>query len=87
MQLKEDRKRTQKEVLEAAKEEDINMFIVIKSNEKHHAINDERGVTLGYRYCVKPELLETLKETTMDLPYMGINAGKRGNYPTCHYTV
>jgi hypothetical protein len=85
--LKEDRKGTQKEVLEAAKEEDINMFTVIKSDEKHHAIVDERGVTLGYSYCVNPKLLETLKEMTADLPHMGVNAGKRGNYSTGHYTV
>ena len=87
VQLKENRKGTQKEVLEAAKEEDINTFTVIKSDEKHHAIIDERGVILGYRYHVKPELLETLKETTADLPHTGVNAGKRGNYPTRHYTV
>jgi hypothetical protein len=87
VQLKEDRKGTQKEVLEAAKEEDINTFMVIKSDEKHHAIINERGVILGHRYRVKPELLETLKETTVDLPHMGVNTSKRGNYLTCHYTV
>jgi|HubBroStandDraft_2_1064218.scaffolds.fasta_scaffold69967_2 hypothetical protein len=87
VQLKEDRKGRQKEVLEGAKEGDINTFTVIKSHEKHHAIIDERGVILGYRYRIKPELLKTLEETTADLPHTGVNAGKRGNYPTRHYTV
>jgi hypothetical protein len=86
VQLKEDRKRRQKEVLEIAKEEDINMFTVIKSDENHHMIIDEYSVTLGYRYHINPKLLKTLKETTADLPYTGVNAGKRGNYPMCHYT-
>ena len=67
--------------------DNTNMFTVINSDEKHHAIIDERGVILGYRYRVKPELLETLKETTADLPHMGVNTGKRENYPTHHYTV
>jgi hypothetical protein len=65
----------------------INTFMVIKSHENHHAIIDNCGVTLGYRYHIKPELLKTLEETTADLPHMGVNAGKRGNYPTRHYTV
>jgi hypothetical protein len=46
VQLKKDRKRRQKEVLGAAKEEDINTFIVIKSDENHHKIIDDCGVTL-----------------------------------------
>jgi hypothetical protein len=87
VQLKEDRKGRQKEVLKAAKEGDINTFTVIKSHENHHAIIDERGEILGYRYRIKPELLRTLEETTADLPHTGVNAGKRGNYPTRHYTV
>jgi hypothetical protein len=60
---------------------------VIKSHENHHEIIDKRGVTLGYRYRIKPELLKTLEETTANLPHMGVNTGKRGNYLTCHYTV
>ena len=44
-------------------------------------------MTLGYRYCIKPKLLKTLEETTADLSHMGVNAGKRGNYHTHHYTV
>ena len=81
VQLKEDRKGVQKEVLEAAKQEDIDdTFTVIKSHENHHAIIDERGEILGYRYRIKPQLLETLAETTSNLPHTGINAGNRGNY-------
>ena len=87
VQLKEDRKGVQKEVLEAAKQEDVDTFTVIKSHENHHAIIDERGEILGYRYRIKPQLLETLAETTSNLPHTGINAGNRGNYPTRHYAV
>ena len=47
VQLKEDRKGERKDVLEAAKQGDINTFTVIKS---HHAIIDERGEILGYQY-------------------------------------
>jgi hypothetical protein len=47
VQLKEDRKRRQKEVLEAAKQRDINMFMIIKSHENHHVIIDECGEILG----------------------------------------
>jgi hypothetical protein len=45
VQLKEDRKGRQKEVLKIAKEGDINTFTVIKSDENHHEIIDERSVT------------------------------------------
>ena len=87
VQLKEDRQGRQKDILEAAKQGDINMFTVIKSYKDHHAIIDESSEILGYRFHIKPKLLRTLKETTADLPHMGVNAGNRGNYPTCHYTV
>jgi hypothetical protein len=73
--------------LEVAKEGDINTFMMIKSDENHHVIIDKYSVTLGYRYHIKPNLLKTLEEMTLDLPRIGVNAGKRGNYPTCHYTV
>ena len=63
------------------------MFIVIKSDENHHVMIDERGVTLGYHYRIKPELLKMLEETTADLPHTGVNAGKRGNYLMRHYIV
>jgi hypothetical protein len=87
VELKGDRKGDQKDVLEAAKQGDINTFTVIKSYENHHAIIDERGEILGYRYRIKPDLLEKLAETTGDLPHKGVNAGIRGNYPTRHYAV
>ena len=87
VQLKEDRKGRQKEVLEAVKQGDMNTFTVIKSYKNHHVIIDERGEILGYRYCIKPDLLRTLEETTEDLPRTGVNAGNRGNYPTRYYTV
>ena len=41
MQLKEDRKGIREEVLEAAKQGDVDTFTVIKSHENHHAIIDE----------------------------------------------
>jgi hypothetical protein len=87
MQLKEDRKRRQKEVLEVAKKRDINTFMVIKSDENYYVIIDERSMTLGYRYRIKPNLLKIFEEMTADLPHTGVNAGKRGNYPMCHYIV
>ena len=73
--------------MEAAKQGDINTFMVIKSHENHHAIIDEEHDILGYRYRIKPELLRTLEETTTALPRTEVNAGNRGNYPTRHYTV
>jgi hypothetical protein len=87
VQLKEDRKGRPKEVLEVVKKGDINTFTVIKSDENHHVIIDEHGVTLGYRYHINPKLLKTLEETTADLSHMGVNTGKRGNYLIRHYTV
>ena len=62
MQLKEDRKGIREEVLEAAKQGDVDTFKVIKSLENHHAIINEQREILGYRYCIKPELLKTLVE-------------------------
>ena len=50
-------------------------------------IIDERGEILGYWYCIKPDLLRTLEETTEDLSRTGVNVGNRGNYPTRHYIV
>ena len=87
VQLKEDRKGTREKVLKAAKQGDINTFTVIKSHKNHHAIIDEEHDILGYQYRIKLELLRTLEETTAALPRKGVNAGNRGNYPTCHYTV
>jgi hypothetical protein len=87
VQLKEDRKGTREKVLEAAKQGDINTFTVIKSHKNHHAIIDEEHDILGYQYRIKLELLRTLEETTAALPRKGVNAGNRGNYPICHYTV
>ena len=48
VQLKEDRKGRQKEVLEVVKQGDINTFMVIKSYENYHTIIDEHGEILGY---------------------------------------
>ena len=73
--------------MEVVKERDINTFSVIKSDENHYAIIDEHGVTLGYCYCIKPKLLKMLEEKIADLPYIGVNTIKRGNYPICHYIV
>jgi len=87
MQLKEDRKRRQKEVLEVTKQKDINMFMVIKSHENHHVIIDEYGEILGYRYHIKDDLLRILKEMTEDLPHMRVNTGNQENYPIHHYIV
>jgi hypothetical protein len=75
VQLKENRKRRQKKVLEVAKPGDINTFMVIKFHENHHAIINEHSEILGYYYYIKHDLLRMLEETTEDLPCMEINAG------------
>ena len=87
MQLKEDRKGIREEVLEGAKQGDVDTFMVIKSHENHHTIIDEQYEILGYRYRIKPELLKTLEEMTAALPHTEVNAGNRENYPTRHYIV
>ena len=87
VQLKDDARGNRREVLEAAKQGDINMFMVIKSGKDHHAIVDECGEILGYRYQIKPGLLATLAETTSNLPPTSVAAGVRGGYSTRHYAV
>ena len=88
VELKEARVGKQNEVLEAAKEgRDVNTFTVIKSHENHHAIIDQHGEILGYRFRIKPELVNTLDETTAALPPARVNACNRGDYPTRHYSV
>jgi hypothetical protein len=69
------------------KQKDINMFTVIKSHENHHVIIDECSEILGYHYCIKNDLLRTLKEMTEDLTHMRVNTGNQENYLICHYTV
>jgi hypothetical protein len=44
-------------------------------------------VILEYRYRIKHKLLKILEEMTTNLPHIGVNISKRGNYPMCHYTV
>src|SRR5580692_4099869 len=87
VELKEHKMGRWKEVVEGAKEErDINTFTVINFHENHHAIIDERGEILGYRYRIKLEHLETLEETIAAVPPAKVNAGNRGDYPTRHYS-
>jgi hypothetical protein len=81
VQLKEDRKGIREEVLEAAKQGDVDTFTIIKSHKNHHAIIDEQREILGYRYCIKLELLKILKETTAALPHTEVNAGNGGVRP------
>ena len=52
LSIRWDREGKQKEVLEVAKQEDINIFTVIKFDENHDAIVDECGEILEYRYCI-----------------------------------
>ena len=88
VELKEERVGRRKDVVEAAQEErNVNTFTVIQSHENHHAIIDQHGEILGYRYRIKPELIKTLGETTAALPPTKVNAGNRGDYPTRHYSV
>ena len=88
VELKEQKVGRRKEVVEGAKEErDINTFTVINSNDNHHAIIDEHGEILGYRYRIKLEHLKMLEKTTAALPPAKVNTDNRGDYPTCHYSV
>jgi hypothetical protein len=87
VQLKEDRKGRQKEILEVAKQEDMNIFTVIKSYKNHHVIIDEHGKILGYWYYIKPDLLRMLEEMTENLLCTGVNIGNQENNLINHYTV
>jgi hypothetical protein len=73
--------------IDAAKIGDPDTFMVIASGEEHHAIVDERGVILGYRYRIPEDLITTLTESSLKLPPTGMDAGVRGQYPTRHYAV
>jgi uncharacterized protein YeaC (DUF1315 family) len=76
VELKNEKVGRWKDVVEATQEEgNVNMFTVIQSYENHHAIIDQHGEILGYRYRIKPELLKTLRETTAALPPAKVNAG------------
>ena len=87
--LKEDSKSTSKHlaVLDTATAGDSSKFMVIPSSETHHAIVDSNGFLLGYRYCIPNDKLDKLIKSTTNLPFTRADAGKRGQYPTCHYTV
>jgi hypothetical protein len=85
--LKIKRKGKKSNVLEAAKKGVVENFKVIESGENHHAIIDRYGQVLGYHYHIKPELLDTLSNSTSLLPRKRVRAGVRGNYLTRHYTV
>jgi hypothetical protein len=84
VKLKAKRKGRKSKVLKAAKEGVVDNFTVIESHENHHAIVDKYGHVLGYRYRIKPELLETLRNSTSNLPRKRVKAGVQDNY--C-YTV
>jgi hypothetical protein len=69
VELKKEKVGRQKNVVEAAQEErNVNTFTVIQSHENYHAIIDQHGEILGYRYHIKPKLLKTIRETTAALP-------------------
>jgi hypothetical protein len=75
IELKEKVER-QKDIVEVVqKERNINTFMVIQSHENHHAIIDQYDEILGYRYHIKPELLNMLREITVALPSPKVNAG------------
>ena len=85
--MKAKRKGKKLEVLKATKKGVVDNFIVIETDENHHAIIDKYGHILSYQYHIKLELLETLKNSTSRLPRRQVKAGVRGTYPTWHYTV
>jgi hypothetical protein len=80
--LKAKRKGKKLDVIEAVKKGVVKNFKVIESDENHHVIIDKYGQVLGYRYHIKPELLDTLSNSTSILPRKRRKAGVRGNYPT-----
>ena len=87
--LKRDAKSTLKrlQVMNAAKAGDSSKFTVIPSSVTHHAIVDNKGFILGYRYRVPSDKLNNLIQSTASLPSTKACAGKRGQYPTCHYAI
>src|SRR5204862_1729602 len=87
--LKEDSKSTSKHlaVLDTATAGDSSKFMVIPSSETHHAIVDSNGFLLGYCYHIPNDKLDKLIKSTTNLPFTRADAGKRSQYPTCHYTV
>jgi hypothetical protein len=88
MKLKKEKVGRRKDIMKAVQEErNVNMFTVIQSHENHYMIIDQYGEILGYRYHIKPKLLNTLRETTAALPLTKVNTGNQGDYPTCHYSV
>jgi hypothetical protein len=52
LSIRWEREEKQKKVLEVMKQEDINTFTVIKSDENHYVIIDECSEILGYRYYI-----------------------------------
>jgi hypothetical protein len=77
-------KENRKDVLAAAKEGDVNNFIVIQTHPDYHAIIDKQGEVLGYLYRIKSDFLKTLAESTS---CSKIKAVIRDKYPTRHYSV
>jgi hypothetical protein len=65
--LKVKRKKKKLEVLKAVKKGVVENFIVIKSNENHYAIIDRYSEVLGYHYYIKPKLLQTISNSTLNL--------------------
>jgi hypothetical protein len=86
-ELKERFKGRHATVIDAVQQGDPASFQVIRSDDCHHAIVDETGVILGYRYRIPAELLQALIDSTSELPARNIAAGVRGQFPTRHYVV
>ena len=78
--LKAKRKGKKLDVIEAVKKGVVKNFKVIESDENHHAIIDKYSQVLGYRYHIKPELLDTLSNSTLIHSQKRRKTNIRSNY-------
>ena len=70
-----------------ATQRDPETFTVIPTAANHHLIQDDRGVTLGYRYRVPMPLLTGLATSTANLPATKMTDSVRGRFRNRHYAV
>ena len=87
VQLKDEKRKHYKSVLENATATNLDAFTLITSAAEHHSIIDDRGVILGYRCRIPQTLLATLSASSSQLPCTRVDAGIHGQYPTRHYAV
>ena len=87
IQLKDEKRKHYKSVLESTTTTNLDAFTVIISAAEHHSIVDDHGVILGYQCRIPQTLLATLSASSSQLPCTRVDAGICGQYPTHHYAV